>query len=241
MRGKKADLNGMKFGKLQILSKIEHKNSWKCLCDCGIQLIVKTRCLTRNSPKQNCGKCVRNHNFIDISNNIYGKLTVIKYFGTWRRKSYWECKCECGNLIKATATNLKRGKTQSCGCSRRICGPENKGWLGFGQISGDYWCSIKNGALTRKLEFNINKEYAWKIFEEQNRKCNLTGMEINITFDRIGQTASLDRIDNKKGYIENNIQWLHKDINRMKWAHSQEYFIELCKKVVEGNKNNGTN
>lgn len=51
----------------------------------------------------------------------------------------------------------------------------------------------------------------------------------------IETTASLDRIDNTKGYLEDNVQFVHKDINRMKWAHSQQYFIELCSKVHNAN------
>lgn len=30
-----------------------------------------------------------------------------------------------------------------------------------------------------------------------------------------------------------NIQWVHKDINKMKLDHSQEYFINICKMVYE--------
>jgi phosphoglycerate-specific signal transduction histidine kinase len=51
------------------------------------------------------------------------------------------------------------------------------------------------------------------------------------------QTASLDRIDSKLPYTYNNIQWIHKDINRMKNAYRQDYFIQLCGMVVNYNKN----
>ena len=50
-------------------------------------------------------------------------------------------------------------------------------------------------------------------------------------------TASLDRIDNTKGYTQDNVQWVHKDINRIKSDLSQEYFLTLCKTVVDWNKN----
>ena len=48
-------------------------------------------------------------------------------------------------------------------------------------------------------------------------------------------TMSLDRIDNNKGYIEENVQWVHKDINMMKRIYSQDYFIYMCKLVAECN------
>jgi len=49
------------------------------------------------------------------------------------------------------------------------------------------------------------------------------------------QTASLDRIDSSKGYIEGNVQWVHRKINMMKQSYTQEEFIELCQAVVRNN------
>lgn len=49
--------------------------------------------------------------------------------------------------------------------------------------------------------------------------------------------ASLDRIDSSKGYVKNNLQWLHKDINIMKRHHSEKYFLELCQKITEYARN----
>ena len=45
------------------------------------------------------------------------------------------------------------------------------------------------------------------------------------------QTASLDRIDNTKGYIIDNVQWVHKQVNFMKGTMKQTEFIEFCKLI----------
>lgn len=45
-------------------------------------------------------------------------------------------------------------------------------------------------------------------------------------------TASLDRIDSTKGYVKGNVQWVHKDINRMKQDIDDETFIALCNEVA---------
>ena len=79
-------------------------------------------------------------------------------------------------------------------------------------------------------------EYAWDIFIQQKGKCALTGL--NITFAETARqrkfaTASLDRIDSSKGYIKDNVQWIHKDIQRMKMDLSEEKFLDLCQKVVK--------
>lgn len=77
----------------------------------------------------------------------------------------------------------------------------------------------------------------WELFEKQNGKCALSNVDIFLSkrYPRVLQTASLDRIDNTKGYIKNNLQWVHKDINTLKTDFSMERFLELCNLVSEFN------
>jgi hypothetical protein len=51
-------------------------------------------------------------------------------------------------------------------------------------------------------------------------------------------TASLDRINNSLGYSVDNIQWVHKAINRMKGSMENKLFIKFCEEVVNGQKEN---
>jgi hypothetical protein len=56
---------------------------------------------------------------IDLTGNVYGKLTVIKRaLGIKCTNALWECLCECGNTIISRGPDLKKAKTISCGCSR---------------------------------------------------------------------------------------------------------------------------
>lgn len=104
-----------------------------------------------------------------------------------------------------------------------------------------FYRHIVDGAKRRKkiskLEFNITPEYLEKLYEKQNRKCALTGLslDLDITKTAIQQNWSLDRIDSNVGYVEGNVQWVHKDINMMKSTYSNEYFKEMCCKVAEQN------
>jgi len=45
-------------------------------------------------------------------------------------------------------------------------------------------------------------------------------------------TASLDRIDSNHGYINKNVQWIHKSINKMKMDMKEARFIELCTAII---------
>lgn len=49
-------------------------------------------------------------------------------------------------------------------------------------------------------------------------------------------TASIDRIDNSKGYVEGNVQWVHKEINKMKFTKSDIDFVHFCTLVADHNR-----
>lgn len=174
---------------------------------------------------------------IDIKiNDIFGDLTVLSYQGytSHRTLKYvtWLCQCTCGNTSIVAAVRLKNGKTKSCGCRRKYAKSIYKG---YEQISGTYWKRVQADAASRNLLFDIKIEDAWKMFLDQNRKCKLSGLDINFARNYTNtkiQTASFDRIDSSKGYTLDNVQWLHKDINKIKFNLNQEYFIKLCKLVA---------
>lgn len=94
------------------------------------------------------------------------------------------------------------------------------------------------------MEFNISKEYAWNILLQQNFRCTLSGIKLKLTdsaaelkADKESITASIDRIDSSKGYVEGNIQWIHKKLNIMKLDMSQSEFINQCKAVASNHQN----
>ena len=73
----------------------------------------------------------------------------------------------------------------------------------------------------------------WDLFISQNKKCALTGVDINIVNTTISHnylinTASLDRIDNNKGYIKGNVRWLHKIVNQIKSDIEDRDLIYIC-------------
>lgn len=116
-----------------------------------------------------------------------------------------------------------------------------KNKAGHHTISMRYWFSVTSQAKKRQIDIDISVDDAYNKFVDQNGKCAISGMDIY--FKTLGQkateqTASLDRIDSSKGYTKDNIQWVHKYINIMKWDLSQKEFIEWCTLVCnyQGNK-----
>lgn len=59
--------------------------------------------------------------FIDITGKRFNKLTVISRAESRRQPSgklvtYWNCKCDCGNIRQVRGCDLKDGHIKSCGC-----------------------------------------------------------------------------------------------------------------------------
>jgi len=59
---------------------------------------------------------------IDLVGQVFGRLTVQELDATLsqdRKRSWWVCKCECGQETTVSATDLRKGHTKSCGCLHR--------------------------------------------------------------------------------------------------------------------------
>lgn len=172
---------------------------------------------------------------INIKGQKFGKLTAISHLKIAGDSAIWQCRCKCGNVITTKSIYLRKGYTKSCGkCTNHHC------WKGYKEISGWYFGTIRQRASKKGIKFNLDIKYLWNLYTRQHKKCALTNLDIffvrNMTNDCVSaktQTASLDRIDSSKGYIRGNVQWVHKDVNRMKWDLTQKRFIEICELVYK--------
>lgn len=144
-------------------------------------------------------------------------------------RTLWKCRCTCGLEKWLHKDTLVRGLSKGClKCSAAgRHGVDNHNWRGKGIVSGVLWSSLKHNARTRNLEFKIRHEDIEAIWQSQGGQCALTGLTLD--WD---ERASLDRIDSNVGYIARNIQWVHKDVNLMKNHFSDDYFREMCGRVV---------
>jgi len=168
----------------------------------------------------------------------FGYLEVLKMEKplTSNRPEYQAvCKCyNCGKECIVAPYALRSGKQKTCGClqGNRKKGKNHCCYKGYEDISGSVWYKIKKGAKKRNLDFLIDIKEIWDLFIKQDKKCALTGLSIKMGIkDNMG-TASLDRKDSTQGYTKDNIQWVHRNVNVIKHSCSQEYFINICRKIV---------
>lgn len=242
------NLIGRKFGKLNVISEGKRnkfdRKTWLCRCDCGKEKFINQHYLIRHSQSCGCEKSSKPRRA--LLGKKFGKLTVVSFSHIDSRHAiFWNCKCDCGNECIGRGDSLKKNKKRSCGCLQRSIGKENNNYKGYEGISRVVWNKLilnsKNRGRnkTRNIPFDLTIEYVWNLFLKQNKLCAITQLPIRFPSNSKKSckdgNASLDRIDSSKGYTEDNIQWVHKDINMMKQSFSQAYFIELCKKVVQAN------
>jgi hypothetical protein len=170
-------------------------------------------------------------NSLDIAGQEFGKLKVLRRVGSKRKLSTWECQCPCGKLFVAFGTDIVHRKTKTCGC--RINIESRRNWQGYGEIPKSYWQVLNGNARQKQRDLDVTIEYLNDLFISQNRRCALSGLEISFKKTERHKTASLDRIDNNKGYVVGNVQWVHKDINNMKHTFGNDYFLNLCLKIAD--------
>lgn len=221
----KKSLIDKKFGKLTVIQESgrNHRNEvlWLCNCECDNQHIVKTRNLVTGKTKS-CG-CIGTGPLRkdDLIGKRFGKLVVLNYSHSDKNRcALYNCKCDCGNTRPVRARSLRIGMAVTCGCKKSY--KEITGTI-FGRMISN--CKRR----TRTLSCSITIIDLYDLWIKQDRKCAISGLPLEIAKN---STASIDRIDPSKGYIEGNVQWVHRTINRMKWDMNQQDFVKWCKMVA---------
>lgn len=122
------NLESHKFGRLLVLNVYGKSKSgnylWECLCDCGnITIVSSTNLMSGNTLSCGClsKELTSKRSLIDLTDNKYGKLTVIKrdidhILPNGAHATMWRCKCDCGNQCVVYGCSLTSHNTQSCGC-----------------------------------------------------------------------------------------------------------------------------
>lgn len=139
--------------------------------------------------------------FQDLTGRTFGRLTVIRHLGTdlKRQHHYWECECECGNIVAKASGPLTRGGTQSCGCYALLVRTKH------GQYrTPEYhiYASARNRCTSP------NNPY-WHRYG--GRGIEFRFVDFETFFAEIGPRPtpqhSLDRIDNNGHYEIGNVRW----------------------------------
>jgi hypothetical protein len=168
-------------------------------------------------------------------NQLYGSWLILSGKVIVEKEAKVLCRCtECGITERyVPAFQLVKGVSKRCS----LCGYSNKNennpaWKGYKEIPYS-WFSKYFERKNRKRYGDISIKDVYDLWLKQNKKCSLSGLDIDFIKREDGISASIDRIDSKEEYTINNVQLVHKNVNLMKNHFNQDYFLELCKMIVK--------
>ena len=170
----------------------------------------------------------------------FGKLTVVAQAGCVKGYSYSKCVCDCGTKVTKMNAQLRCGDVTSCGCYRRyIIGIKNRKPFGVAAINTALR-SIKKSAKIRNLEFMLSDAEAIELMKKPCFWCGVylgnKGSQTRTINGNPGYNG-LDRIDNNKGYIKDNVVPCCGRCNKARHTQSMSEFLLMCKAVYEKHKN----
>jgi hypothetical protein len=240
---KNLDITNQRFGKLVAvrIAKKDRTNHWECHCDCGKTTVVDTRYLRSGNTKScGCLRCVPQSR--DMTGRRFDRLLVVgRSSGNTKKRAFWRCKCDCGNVCTVMGKLLRSGMTRSCGClhiehchEMRVVNPF--GDSAFNQLYATY----KYQAKVRNHDFALTKEQ-FKILTQGD--CYYCGMAPSQMHPKVKRHNNgyyiyngVDRVDSSVGYYLENCVPCCGGCNHMKKQKSAEEFIRVCTAVVEHQK-----
>lgn len=154
---------GYRVGKLTVKQPTDRRKNgyvvWSCLCECGGEIMLDTRCLQRGAIRD-CGcASVVAPGQRDISGQRFGRLKVLAPTGerSSRGSMVWRCLCDCGKEVCADLNQLMSGNKKSCGCLKN---PPLKELVGkrFGRLTVTEYVGRQGGVHRWRCLCDCGKE-----------------------------------------------------------------------------------
>lgn len=176
----------------------------------------------------------------DLTGLIFGKLTVISKFAKKDKCTIlWNCLCECGNSKITSSISLKRKirPIKNCGCqTSKLKSEINKLPKGEAHLNRLFRQYIHN-AKRRNIIFELKKEEFQKLITNNCNICDISPKKVNYKsikyINGFINHNGIDRIDNNKGYIINNVQTMCIDCNRAKSNMTKNDFHDWINRIIE--------
>lgn len=175
----------------------------------------------------------------DETGKTYNRLTGISAVkqheksGRW----IWLWQCSCGNTVEADATNVRNGSRQSCGCQKaekinkiltgRNRKPEGESCKSF--LRNSY----RSNAKSRGYAFDLTDAEFGVLIATNCHYCGMppSNTQTVLWNDDKLKYSGIDRMDNAKGYVTDNVVSCCAVCNRSKGVMSHDEFLEWVRRI----------
>lgn len=151
---------------------------------------------------------------IDLTGLTFGRLTVVEkdrdeYKGKQKR-TYWRCRCNCGNEIVVSRNSLVTGNTTSCGCYQREVAATISSTYLYKHGMTDTPLHLIWQGMRKRCKNKGYKSYGGKgvkVCQDWEDFTNFYKWSIDNGYIE-GKGLSIDRINNDGDYEPNNCRWV---------------------------------
>lgn len=206
------------------------KLKYRICIKCGKELPLTRKFFKRNSDDtfhEMCRECEDNHKHNEEWNGELlkchkcGKFLPISEFGNSDHYPYRDGHdARCRTCRTKRANERKKEYTEDVSLTKVL------------QMR---FLAARDRSKKQNLPFNITKEYLKELWNKQNGKCAISGIEM--TFEQCnGRTptnVSIDQINHKDGYTIGNVQLVCMAVNQMKSDMLIEDLYKFCKAIIE--------
>lgn len=144
--------------------------------------------------------------FQDLTGQRFARLVVIGRDANRGAKVVWRCKCDCGKIVAARASDLTLGKHRSCGCLQ-IESVTTHNYTSEGVIMREYriWTAMRQRC-------NNPKNTHYERYGGRGIKvCDRWNSSFENFIADMGYTPTplhtLDRVNNDGNYEPSNCKW----------------------------------
>ena len=169
----------------------------------------------------------------------FNRLTIIRqYIEPPFTRQRVDCVCERGKKTSTSLSKVLLGMTKSCGCIRDSIKVKKRTPYGESSFKRIY-STYERNARVKNIAFHLSKDELRAIITQNCFYCNIIPQQIQCHPRSNGEFIynGIDRLDNNKGYILENVVPCCRRCNFMKNKFHIKEFIEIIRKIYKNTQN----